>query len=82
MVRRTMAIRAKLGSIEAAAVRSSGPRLWNRIFEFADAAARRLVPPVLLSLIRPRDPKITCAVTEWFARHVDEPYQCRRGKSY
>jgi len=54
----------------------------ERIFEFGDAAARRLVPPVLLSLIRPRDPKITCAVTEWFARHVDEPYQCRRGKSY
>lgn len=54
-------------------------RMWARIFEFADAAARRPVPRAMLPRIRLHSPKITRPLTtEWFARRVDERYQrCR-----
>lgn len=56
-------------------------RLWTRVFELADAAARRPVPRALLPRIRLHSPKITRPLTtEWFARRVDERYQRCRGK--
>ncbi len=51
-------------------------RLWSRVFELADAAARRPVPRAVLPEIRLHSPKITRALTtEWFARRVDERYR-------
>ena len=56
-------------------------RLWTRVFELADAQARRPVARALLPRIRLHSPKITRALTtEWFARRVDERYQRCRGK--
>ncbi|MEO6363046.1 MAG: DUF1615 domain-containing protein [Caldimonas sp.] len=56
-------------------------RLWSRVFELADAAARRPVPRAVLPRIRLHSPKITRSLTtEWFARRVDERYQRCRGK--
>lgn len=54
-------------------------RLWSRIFELADAAARRPVPRAVLPRIRLQSPKITRPLTtEWFARRVGERYErCR-----
>jgi hypothetical protein len=54
--------------------------LWTRVFELADAAARRPVPRAVLPRIRLHGPKITRPLTtEWFARRVEERYQrCRR----
>ncbi|MDB5820045.1 MAG: hypothetical protein JWQ11_3685 [Rhizobacter sp.] len=54
-------------------------RLWTRVFDLADAAARQPVPRALLPRIRLQSPKITRALTtEWFARRVDERYtRCR-----
>lgn len=57
-------------------------RLWARVFELADAAARRPVPRAMLPRIRLHSPKITRPLTtEWFARRVDERYQRCRSKS-
>jgi len=55
-------------------------RLWIRVFELADAAARRPVPRAVLPRIQLHSPKITRSLTtEWFARRVDERYQrCRK----
>jgi hypothetical protein len=55
-------------------------RLWARVFELADAAAKQPVPRAVLPRIRLQSPKITRTLTtEWFARRVDERYQrCRR----
>jgi hypothetical protein len=51
-------------------------RLWIRVFEVADAQARRPVPRAVLPRIRLQSPKITRKLTtEWFARRVDERYQ-------
>jgi hypothetical protein len=56
-------------------------RLWTRVFELADAAARRPVPRAMLPRIRLQSPKITRPLTtEWFARRVDERYQRCRAK--
>ncbi|MEO9148947.1 MAG: DUF1615 domain-containing protein [Burkholderiaceae bacterium] len=56
-------------------------RLWTRVFELADAQARRPVPRAMLPRIRLHSPKITRALTtEWFARRVDERYQRCQGK--
>ncbi|MEP7085526.1 MAG: DUF1615 family protein, partial [Betaproteobacteria bacterium] len=56
-------------------------RLWSRIFELADAVARRPVPRAMLPRIRLHSPKITRSLTtEWFARRVDERYQRCRAK--
>lgn len=58
-------------------------RLWIRVFELADEAARRPVPRAMLPRIRLQSPKITrLLTTEWFARRVDERYErCRnRGR--
>ncbi|MDB5731209.1 MAG: yaiW, partial [Variovorax sp.] len=56
-------------------------RLWSRVFELADAQARRPVPRAVLPRIRLHSPKITRSLTtEWFARRVDERYQRCRGK--
>ena len=56
-------------------------RLWTRVFELADAQARRPVARAVLPRIRLHSPKITRALTtEWFARRVDERYQRCRGK--
>ncbi len=56
-------------------------RLWTRVFELADAAARRPVPRAMLPRIRLHSPKITRPLTtEWFARRVDERYQRCRSK--
>lgn len=57
-------------------------RLWTRVFELADAAARRPVPRAVLPRIRLSSPKITRPLTtEWFARRVDERYQRCRGQN-
>ena len=51
-------------------------RLWARVFELADEAARRPVPRAVLPRIHLQSPKITRPLTtEWFARRVDERYQ-------
>ncbi len=56
-------------------------RLWTRVFELADAAARRPVPRAVLPRIRLHSPKITRPLTtEWFARRVEERYQRCRAK--
>jgi len=57
-------------------------RLWTRIFELADAAARRPLPRAMLPRIQLHSPKITRPLTtEWFARRVDERYRRCREKS-
>jgi hypothetical protein len=57
-------------------------RLWVRIFELADAAARRPTPRAMLPRINLHSPKITRPLTtEWFARRVDERYRRCRSKS-
>ena len=57
-------------------------RLWTRVFELADAQARRPVPRAVLPRIRLQSPKITRKLTtEWFARRVDERYQRCRGRA-
>ncbi|MGF6527991.1 DUF1615 domain-containing protein [Variovorax sp. PvP013] len=57
-------------------------RLWARVFELAEAQARRLVPRAVLPRIRLQSPKITRKLTtEWFARRVDERYQRCRGRA-
>jgi hypothetical protein len=57
-------------------------RLWTRVFELAEAQARRPVPRAVLPRIRLQSPKITRKLTtEWFARRVDERYQRCRGRA-
>ncbi|MET0282252.1 MAG: DUF1615 domain-containing protein [Steroidobacteraceae bacterium] len=50
-------------------------RLFLRVFELADAQARRQLPRALLPVIKLESPKITRSLTtEWFARRVQDRY--------
>ena len=49
---------------------------WHRVFELADAAAKRPLPRAVTPQIRLQSPKITRQLTtDWFARRVDERHQ-------
>jgi hypothetical protein len=75
------------GEIRRALEQESRPgleqsRLWMRVFELADRAARRPLPRAMLPRIRLQSPKITRPLTtEWFAHRVDERYQRCLGRT-
>jgi len=51
-------------------------RVYARVFQLAEQAARRPLPRAVLPRIRLQSPKITRPLTtEWFARRVDERFQ-------
>jgi hypothetical protein len=69
------------GAIRRALEQGSGPELerstlYRRVFELADAAARKPLPRAVIPRIKLKSPKITRQLTtEWFARRVDERQQ-------
>ncbi|MES2887526.1 MAG: DUF1615 domain-containing protein [Pseudomonadota bacterium] len=67
-------IRRALESADRASFEET--RLWSRVFELGDAAAKRPLPRAVVPRIQLKSPKITRSLTtEWFARRVDERYQ-------
>jgi hypothetical protein len=68
-------------AIRRALEQGSGPdlqrsMLYRRVFELAEASARRPLPRAVLPRITLKSPKITRQLTtEWFARRVDERQQ-------
>jgi hypothetical protein len=69
------------GAIRRALEQGSGPELerstlYRRVFELADAAARKPLARSVIPRIKLKSPKITRQLTtEWFARRVDERQQ-------
>jgi hypothetical protein len=80
---RTLGERLGMGdaAIRRALEQGSGPglertSLYRRVFELAEAAARKPLPRAVMPRIDLKSPKITRQLTtEWFARRVDERQQ-------
>jgi hypothetical protein len=80
---RTLGPRLDMGdaAIRRALEQGSGPGLertplYRRVFELAEAAARKPLPRAVMPRIDLKSPKITRQLTtEWFARRVDERQQ-------